>query len=259
MREGLTHWLTLYPAALGLPFGLAAFLFNLPLLYFGLIGTLTISLASAIINVFFREDVIAGRYLERLARKLKEQEKQTLQRLAEDLQDCMKIPTCAAGAEQGLEQLKRLQGKYRNVQTVLQKKLKQGELTYGRFIGAAEQVYLSGLETLKQITVVLQSMGSIDPQYINRRLSELTMLESRTQEGHKEEETLRNRLRLMKEQQTKVDTLLAANEEAMTTLEETTAAIAAMNTSGKVTREEYDSAIRQLQEIAGKAHLYNKR
>lgn len=259
MREGLTHWLTLYPSAIGIPLGLAGFLFNLPLLYFGMITTLSVSLVSAIVHIFFREDAIAARYLDRLARRLREEEEATLANLGNELRNCReKDSTGAAYGKQADEQFSRLQQKYRNVQDVLNKKLDQGELTYGRFIGASEQVYLSGLENLKQAATIMQSLGSIDPDYIASRLTELERMTGSGQAEVKEREALLKRLQLRQEQLDKVNLLLTSNEEAMTSLEETTAAIAAMDTDGRGTAAEYDSAIEQLQEIAGKAHLYNR-
>lgn len=258
LREGLTHWLSLYPAALGAPLGLAAFLFDMPLLYFGMIGTLTVSLASVIINIFFRHDAIANRYLERLSEKLHEDEKKTLANLENELRQASQIKYGGPLAGQGKEQFRRLQVKYENVHTVLRKKLSSGELAFGRFEGASEQVYLNGLENLKQIVTILQSLESIDPEYIGLRLSQLNTINKLTTADQKERETLLKRLQLRKDQLEKVNQLLTSNEEAMTTLEETTAAIASMDTSGKLTEMEYDTAIEQLQEIVARAHIYNK-
>ncbi|WP_028582443.1 hypothetical protein [Desulfogranum japonicum] len=259
VREGLTHWLTLYPTAVGIPIGLAGFLFHMPVLYFGLVGTLTLSLASAIIHVFFREETIGARYLERLSKKIKAEETRALASLQEDLQACRQQVVGGEHAVQATEQFARLQRKYENVRIVLDKKLQRGELTYGRFIGAAEQVYLRGLENLKQLVVVLQSLSSIDTEYIRTRLDILNMKTKRDSADVKEQETLHNRITLMENQLALVNQLLTVNEEAMTALEETTAAIAAMQTTGTTSHEEYDSAILQLQEIAGNAHLYNRR
>lgn len=259
LREGLTHWLTLYPTAIGIPLGLAAFLFNLPVLYFGMIGTLSVSLASAIINVFFREEVIASRYLAKLAQKIQEEERQTLAGLGDELRQCQKNESGREYAEQALEQFKQLQKKYENVHTVLKNKLNEGELAYGRFVGASEQVYMTGLENLKQIVAVMQSLGSIEPDYIAQRLQQLEKIGSASPADLKEKETLNKRRRLMDEQLDKVNQLLTNNEEAMTALEEATAAIAAMNTGGKFSDTDYESAIAQLQEIAGRAYLYNRR
>ncbi len=258
LREGLTHWLTLYPTAISVPLGLAAFLFNLPVLYFGVIGTLTLSFASAIVNIFFRDDVIANRYLARLAKKIKEDEKRTLGNLGNELRECRKNKIGREYADQAVEQFDRLRQKYDNVHSVLSKKLNEGELTYGRFVGASEQVYLSSLENLKQVAAVLQSLGSIDPKYISERFRQLEKEGSKSKADIKEVETLRKRFTVMEEQLDKVNHLLTNNEEAMTALEETTAAIAAMKTGGRFTDADYESAIEQLQEIAGKAYLYNR-
>ena len=52
LKTGLTHWLTLYPPAIGIPIGIAGLLFGMPVLSVLGVGTLFISLASAVINIF---------------------------------------------------------------------------------------------------------------------------------------------------------------------------------------------------------------
>ncbi|MBU0680276.1 MAG: hypothetical protein KKD73_02530 [Proteobacteria bacterium] len=258
VKNGLTHWLTIYPPSLGLPLGLAALLFDLPILYLGMIGALSLGLGSAIINIFFRNEVVAQKYIEQLNIKLKSLEKLTLATLLHDLKDCLKIPGAQQYAGQAVEQYNRIREKYRNVEILLGKKLKTGELTYARFLGSAEQVYLSGLDNLRQIESSLHSAGSIDPEYIGNRLKSLAQKGELSPADVKEKNTLTKRLELRRQQFEKVNTLLTNNEEAMTKLEETTAAIAEMQTSGKFAQTDYETAISQLQEMAERARTYNK-
>jgi len=258
-KEGLTHWLTLYPLAIGLPCGLAGLLFNYPILYILALGTCFISLGSAIVNILFRNDKIAGSYISQLNKKLEQHEQLILESLHKDLQDCSTIKGAEQYASQGMEQFKRIQEKYNNVRDLLKQKLSDGELTFDRFIGAAEQVYLSALDNLKQVSVTLKSAGSIDFYYITEQLKRLAAIKQPTETDRKAVRTLEKRLNLRKEQIQLVNHLLSRNEEAMTKLEETTAAIATMQTDSKLAATEFETAIAQLQDMAQNAHIYNKR
>ena len=172
-RTGLTHWLTIYPPAIGLPLGLAGLLFNMPFLYFVTFGTFFISSVNAIVNIFLRNDSLSGKYIDDLNKKLKKHEALIMQSLHDNLAACQNIKGAEQYAIQGREQFKRIQLKYQNVRDLLNDKLNSGELAFGRFIGAAEQVYLSTLDNLKQVVATLQSVGSIDPEYINSRIMQL--------------------------------------------------------------------------------------
>jgi exonuclease VII large subunit len=258
VKHGLSHWMTIYPPALGLPIGLAGLLFNMPLLYLVMIGSVSIGLASAIINVYFQGDKVAQRYLDKMTKQLREQEKENLKNLQDDLREAQEKLHTHGHAEQALEQFTRLQQKYENVLALLPRKLNRSELAFARFIGAAEQVYLGGLDALHNVAAILKSQGSIDPQYIEERLKKLERVKKVSDADEREHATLLKRRRLYDEQQEQVNHLLTHNEEAMTSLEETTAAIAAMRTGSNLDTYEYEEAISQLQEVAARAHIYSK-
>jgi hypothetical protein len=257
LKEGLAHPLTLFPPALGLISGLAGFLFSVPLLFAIMAGTFVIGAGSIIVNIFLLSERSASRYIRRLNAKLKEHEKYVLASLEKDLLECSSIKGGEHYAPQGVEQFRRIQEKYQNVLDLLEQKLSSGELTFGRFSGAAEQVYLSTLNNLKQVVATLQSAGTIDPGYIEGRLEQLAMLKQKSEADGKEVDTLKKRRALREEQLDKVNHLLTRNEEAMTEMETTTAAIADMQTDGSFAATDFDHAITLLQELAQRAHMYN--
>ncbi|MBN1905630.1 MAG: hypothetical protein JW927_11080 [Deltaproteobacteria bacterium] len=256
-RTGLTHWLTIYPPAIGVPCGIAGLLFNLPFLYLVPLGACFLSMMNIVINIFFKSDQISSNYINELNKKLKRHEEIIKQSLHDNLLKCMDIKGSEQYAIQGTEQFKRIQQKYQNVNELLKKKLDSGELTFGRFIGAAEQVYLSTLDNLKQVVNILQSAGSIDPEYINNRIKKLSVNHKNSTSERKELDALNKRLELRDEQFQKVETYLSNNEEAMTRMEETTAAIAMMRTEGNLAATDFETAIKQLHELAQRAQIYN--
>jgi hypothetical protein len=254
IRQGLSHWLTLYPPALGLPLGFAAYLFNTPLLYLGLLGGLTVGLGSAIVNIFFRGDALSASYLQQLTEGSQAQKVQTLEGLRRSLQQAQRITGAEAYAEQGLEQLERMQAKFDQLGSLLATRFQHGELSYGRFLGAAEQVYLGSLDTLQRIIVLLESVGGIDLDYIDKQLASIK--EPTNEADRKERETLIRRSKLRCEQLERVNALLTVNEEAMTALEETMVAVAAMSTNTALAKGDFETAIEQLQQVAVRARQY---
>jgi len=254
VRQGLSHWLTLYPPALGLPLGFAAYLFNVPALYLGLLSGLAVGLGSAVVNIFFRGEALSASYLQQLAEKTSQQKSQMLERLRCDLQQMRTILGAEEYAEQGLEQFERMRDKFDTLRALLAEKFSQGELSYGRFLGAAEQVYLGSLDNLQRIVSLLESVGGIDLAYIDKRLASLEVMTSEA--DRKERETLLRRSRLRCAQLERVNELLTANEEAMTTLEETVAAVTAMSTDATFAAGDFETAIEQLQQIAARAQHF---
>jgi hypothetical protein len=254
IRQGLSHWLTLYPPALGLPLGFAAYLFNTPLLYLGLLGGLTVGLGSAIVNIFFRGETLSTRYLQQLAKGTQAQKAQFLESLRRSLAQAQRITGAESSAEQGLEQFERMRAKFDQLGSLLATRFQHGELSYGRFLGAAEQVYLGGLDNLQRVVALLESVGGIDLTYIDKRLANLDKPDSEA--DRKEREALVRRQRLRSEQLARVEELLAGNEEALTALEETTAAVAAMSTDTALAKGDFETAIAQLQQVAARARQY---
>ncbi|CAK8714351.1 MAG: hypothetical protein CDV28_11928 [Candidatus Electronema aureum] len=252
--QGLTHWLTLYPPALALPLGFAAYLFNTPLLYLGLLGGLTVGLGSAIVNIFFRGEALSASYLQQLVEGSQRQKAQMLEGLRRSLQQAERIAGAEAYAEQGLEQFERMRVKFDKLGSLLATRFQHGELSYGRFLGAAEQVYLGSLDTLQRIIVLLESVGGIDLDYIDKQLASIK--EPTNEADRKERETLIRRSKLRCEQLERVNELLAANEEAMTALEETVVAVAAMSTNTALAQGDFEAAIAQLQQVAVRARQY---
>jgi len=77
------------------------------------------------------------------------------------------------GAPQGAQQMQKLAPLLDNLRAVLNRRLSAGELTYGRYLGAAEQVANSVVDNLRDVDVTLRSIRSIDADAIGERLNHL--------------------------------------------------------------------------------------
>jgi hypothetical protein len=256
VQTGIKHPVTLYPVALGVSAGVVGMLFSLPLLLgagagLGLIGPLW-----AVIQIFFRHEALGSRYLGSLHRKQIQYEAFLVEQIETGLKACGQTRKLGDKATTGLAQLKNIRLKLANIQELLGMKLSTNEITYGRFLGAAEQVSLSVLDNLNQVVGLLKSATSIDPNYIHTRLKAIHAKESPSKEEEDQRKSLQERLALWNSQLQKVDQLMARNEEAMTEMERISAAVAQWPSGRKFAGSDFESAIKQLHALAQHAHEY---
>lgn len=258
VQTGLKHPATVYPIALGVSSAVVGLLFNMPVLlgsavFLGLTGPLW-----AIAQIFFRHDRVGSQYLESLHRKQKQYERFLIQKIESGLKGCAQTEPLKPYASTGVAQLKSIQVKLANVKELLEMKLRSNEITYGRFLGAAEQVALSVLDNLNAVVSLLKSAGSIEPEYINHRLAEIAAKPSPCKEDEDQRQSLTARLDLWNTQLHQVDQLLAANEAAMTEMERISAAVAQWQTGRRFADQDFESAIKQLHALAAQAHEYDQ-
>jgi hypothetical protein len=159
-------------------------------------------------------------------------------------------------AEQGLDQLRMIRQKLESLTDVLRRRLDAGELTYGRYLGTAQQVYLATLDNLGEIVVILTSVGAIDRDYIIRRSAELGEAEDASPERRREIESLAERHGLLERQLGKIASLYAQNEAAMTALDNTAMALAETRTSKGQASVDAEAAMAALENLAKRADKY---
>ncbi len=257
-NESLFHPMALYPMAMGALSGLAAFLYEVPMFFAGMGGLMAIGATTSIINYFFRDDIISKKYLDSLSRTFARKREQILQTLGEDLEHCRSIPGAERYASQGVKQYVSIEKKYKKLNMLLNQKFSDTELTHGSYLGAAEQVYFSVLDNLMKIVSLLQGASAIDLQYIHQRRKELQKLQHVDSADEREFETLKKREKLRKSHLKEVNRLLTANEESMTTMDETSGAIAVLQTNNGLADVDMETAMSHLKELAGRVSSYEK-
>ena len=240
----------LYPTAVGILGASAAMLlgpsslFVVPAVLGGAVG-----LGSWAVDYFLRRDHHASQYLRALHRDLSDRRNRTVRDLERELSEI--------GSQQGLAQLTRLGERLETFQALLDKKLDPSELTHGRYLGMAEQVYLSGLDNLQRMVHTLASIKAIDEEFVRSRTRALKRVREPSASQTEELESLQARLALKESQRAKVDRWLAQNERAMTQIDATMAAIAAMDTVHGHAGTDLEAAMRELAELARRAPDYN--
>lgn len=258
-NESLLHPLTIYPTAFAMLSGMAALLYDLPILFLGMGSLLAVGATTSIVNFFFRDESISMQYLEKVTHELKKRQEYVRRTLADDLQACSMIIGSEQYGIQGLKQFSKIEKKYKKIVQLLKKRFNITELTYGSYLGAAEQLHLSMLDNLMKIVSLLQSAESIDPNYISQRKRELNSLKKVTQADERELEALKRRIELRNSQLDQVNNLLTENEESMTIMDSTIAAIADLETGTKLADNDLKTAMEYLQEIADRTKYYQKK
>lgn len=263
-KEIFKHWSMLYPAVIAAAGGVAAFLIN-PFL-FGIVAAGGAGLALTGLGVnYFRKDAIAERYIRRLREDMVRHREQLREELREELAECHSVKGGEAYAEQGVAQFSQVQEKFEVLENLLAKKLNPGEMTYNRYLGTAEQLYLAVVDNLRDIVNLLKSADAIKIDYIGDRFKALEKIMSvakkRVQEPHQadvdEVAALTKSKELYEKNLELVNILLTKNEEALTQLDVVTAAIARDMRTTAEAKVDLETAREQLAELARKARDYS--
>jgi len=239
---GLLGWLALGVLGMSTPAVIAA------------IGGTTLGLGSWIVNFFLRGDTLAQNYIENTQQEMEEYKQRVTMNLVRDLEKWKRLPGAEEYVAQGISQFQDIREKIVNFRDVLGKKLSPQEVTFGRYLGSAEQVYLSVLDNLDKMACILESISTIDVPYIEERLRALRKQKTLAEADEEERKTLLERRTLRDDKLQEVNVLLTENEQAMTDIEKATVSLVAITKSrASVDRE---TARKQLEELASRAKQY---
>lgn len=244
----LEHPAVLYPTTISVLGGFAAVLMGAnPILLAIAAGGAGAAVLSWAINFGLRREHFANQYVKKLHAQIENQRREREQQLQKVLAE--------VNSDEGRSQFSRVTEKFAAFEKLLARKLNPSELTYGRYLGMAEQVYLGTLDNLQHVADTLKMMSVIDLDYTQNRLA---LLQSAPSDIHaKEIQTLQERLALHAQQADKVQKMLSQNEEAMTKMDLTIAAIADLRTEGGRASLDMETAMNELQRLANKAKDYS--
>ena len=248
IKSTIRHPSVLYPAAAGVLGGLAAILIEPSLLLLGIAGAgIGLSALGWGINFGFRKEQFANDYVKDIYDSMEKKRRKKSVNLEESLRDI--------GSKGGVDQFLRVKEKFETLSMMLDTNLNQGELTHSRYLGVAEQLYLATLDNLESVVNTLRSIQSIDVGFVKEKIDK--MKSGSDQYEVRELEALTKRKSLYEEQKHKVQKLLTINEEAMTQLDLTVAAIADMKTKKGQASIDIDTAMNELEKLSTRAQKYS--
>lgn len=240
----------LYPAAIGVVGVLAISVIGFSTAgYLLAVCGLSAGIGSWIVNFCFRGQTFENRYFQQLRDALLRQSQQVLESLKQELGEYADIKGAEGYAPRGIEQFKMAQEKFNILRGLLEKKLNEGELTYMRYAGTVEQVYLSVLDNLKYVTDLIQSASAINDDYITAQLTKLEKLTNPTEDNNKEAAALSESRELRESQLKKVSELLSQNEQALAQIDQATAVVANMRLSRGKALGDLETARKDLEDL----------
>ncbi len=261
LKAGLEHPVTMFSTGVGVLGALAVGLFGAATLpVAATVGGLGLGMGSLLYNYFVRGGTLADQHIKKIYEDLAKQRLKVMQALEKNFK---RLGDKAQGevaeqAEQGGEQFTQAVERFESLKKTLDEKLSPGELTYGRYLGAAEQVYLSVLDNLSIMAALLQSVAAIDTRYIASRMKALLAMSSPKPADKEELKTLEERERVAKETLDKVNDLVTRNEVAITQMDKLGAALAELRTLPGGASVDLDTAIQEMEELAKQAYRYGR-
>lgn len=258
LEYSIKNPLTLYSTGAGLLGTLAIGLFGISLLPATVaIGGISVGALSWSYNYLLRSDKIAARYAEGLLRELETHREEVIAKVSRDLASFSADSILNEFASQTLKQFRMISGSFETIRSTLSEKLKTTEITYGRYISSAEQVYLAVLDNAVTIALILKTLGGVDTTYINERIESLKKIPNPDDSDREEHRTLLERLQLYEAQLSKVNNLITKNEIAITEMDKMCAALAELRTVRGQASVDLESAIGEMEQLAKRVQTYS--
>jgi hypothetical protein len=210
----IQHPLTLWPPALGTAAGVGLAMFGIasaPVSLTIAAGGLGLGMANWAYRFFGQGDAYMQQHYAELHEQFEKLKQLKSAELAADLK--------RLGCKQGQTQVAQFEDKFQNLLAVFRRVLSENELTFSRVMGTAEQVYRSGLENLDRVVTLLLNVQDMNREDIAARLAALQAKTTRTHADEVIFKALQDQAGVYDQTGQEVDELLAANEEALATMD----------------------------------------
>ncbi len=258
IKETIQHPLTLYSGGICVLSFLSIGLFGLNWLN-GTVGFVSLALSggSWTYNYFARYDVYTRRHLESLRLMMEAQKKALTDKLSKSLKEIASTPGTEELVQQAKAQFPMLNSKFEGFRSLLADKFAPTEITYGRYLGSGEQLYLSVLDQLNHVVTLFKSIDSSDMAYAKKRMDSLKKNAANLSPDDRDElVALEKRVSIVDQCLKDIDVILSRNEEALTALELAKASIASIQTSRGQTSAQLPDTIKDLEDLAQRAKHY---
>ena len=247
LSESLQSPVTIYPSVLGVLGAVGVLAFGVSSLTLGIVlGGAAIAVSGWLFEYFGRHQKYSLAYLEKLHLQMQQERDQKLTQIQQELN--------SINANEAKQQLSLFHNKFENFKSILVKKFDEKELTFNRYLGIAEQVFLAGLDNLENYYLTLKSISAVNVEQLRDRLSSLD-----ADQDAIEIDALQKRLDIYQQQLEKVNVIKQQNEIALTELDHVTSKLANVQTKKGLADLDMDNAMEELARMARRAEEYEKR
>ena len=205
---------------------------------------------------------VAPQWLSRRARLMRRVAKgdqarlSDLRSLAAGVGGCQGIPGAEDVGLQIRDQFDNANAKFMSFRELLGSKFDPGELTYGRYLKSADQVYRAILDDVQRVTTMLGGLKAMDVEQIQARLRILKRLDGPSDAETSERDALEQRLALREQEMEGIRALIASNERALTTLALAGTNLSQLETQAGRAALDADTAMKELEALAQRAERY---
>lgn len=159
-------------------------------------------------------------------------------------------------AERAFSQYEASEERFERFQELLETKFERTELTYDRYLSAAENLHRAVLDHLRDVAGMLNSLDALDAPAARRDLAHLEARSAPTEDETRTLEGLRERLAIAERTTSEVRARLSFNEEALTEMDRVNLALASIKTSKHDAGIDLESTLEEVRVLAERAKKY---
>lgn len=248
LKNSLVSPYVLYPSVTAVLSGMAGALFG----FTGLITGIAVGGLFAAASGFTTEFALRrDKNMKRIVSELNKQMEERRQALVGDL----KREIAQQRLESAENQLNDFQSKFATFIDVLDDRFSPTELTFMRYETVAEQVYLSGMDNLRNAVILQKASGMSDIEDLRKRMKTLQS----SKESSSEQALLHERITGYEETRKEIDNLMLMNERALTLLDQVTQKIARTQVNEGMANGDTETAMNELERLGTMLAQYAKR
>lgn len=199
-----------------------------------IVGGLAVAASGFLTEFGFRRDANVKAIILAATQQMESEREQIIAVLHREIDE-----TSLPSARTQLDDFKR---KFETFVDVLDDRFNPGELTFVRYMSVAEQVYLSGLDNLRNAVISGKAIQSTDAKQLKSRLEKL----GTSTNDDIERAALVERLRGFEETAKNITDLIVLNEKALTVLDSVTQKLARTQVSKGMADSDTESAMQEL-------------
>ena len=169
---------------------------------------LAVSVGAFVVNKFVRSDAFMNEAMELLNTDRERLRVRQLGELSSKLE-----------SDLTRSQLARIQDKFQTFKDVLSERFTHGTITYNRFLGTAEEIFLLSIKRISEIHLKEKQLNGIDESFCIKRIADLELADSSDLMAQQEIASLKSRLKIKKNTEETISQILVSNEEAVTTFD----------------------------------------
>lgn len=139
---------------------------------------------------------------------------------------------------------------------VLGTRFASGELTYGRYLDAGRQVYLTALDRIGRATTALEAIAPVDAPRLRAELRQAERREAADEDAQRRRDALRDRVAALDAGLEDARTRLTDSDLAIAELTAAAGALSRVETQRRLAAGEPAESVLELKALADRAHLY---